>query len=115
MIPSLFTAFKHQTPQDIAAKFNPQYNHAYNTRGSKRRFKPNPETTSINAVRDKAFVCRAARAYHNMPDLLTESIFLPYWAYKDWTRADIGGWPIKERTEAVIDYLKYLRKAGRNF
>ena len=112
---TIHSMIKHQTPQDIAAKFNPQCNHSYNTRGSKSRFRPNPETTSINLVRDKAFVCRAARAYHNIPDLLTESIFLPYWAYKDWVRSDIGGWPIKERTEAVVDYLTYLRKTGHNY
>ena len=106
---------KHQTPQDIAEKFNPQVNHSYNTRGSKSRFRPNPETTSINSTRDKAFVCRAARAYHNIPDFYTESIFLPYWAFKDWVRSDIGGWEIKERTQAVVDYLQYLKKTGHNY
>ena len=49
---TIHSMIKHQTPQDIAAK----YNHAYNTQGSKRRFKPNPETTSLNLTRDKAFI-----------------------------------------------------------
>ena len=65
----------------------------------------------MRAVRAKGFVCRAAKEYQELPKMITTSKYLPRWAFKDYCRSEIGGWPVKERTEAVLDYLEELRAA----
>ena len=65
-------------------------------------YQRNPETTSMNTMRNAAYVCRAARHYKNIDNMLKKSLFLPRWAFKDIYRSHVGGWPIKERTTNVL-------------
>ena len=69
----------------------------------------------MNATRSLAFVCRAAREYHGLPSLVTESICLPRWAFKDYCRSRIGNWSMKERTDAAVLYLEEQKKKNRVF
>ena len=66
---------------------------------------------SVNTVRAKGFVCRAAKEYQELPKYITTSKYLPRWAFKDYCRAEIGGWEVKEQTEAVLEYIKELKAA----
>ena len=112
---SLHTVVKYNTPQDIAKKFKPDVIPAYNTRASARTFHRNPETTSRNTLRQSGYVCRAARLYEDLPELVTKSIFMPKWAFKDFVRSKIGGWQTKNETWMLMTYLEDLKKAGKNF
>ena len=112
---SLHTVVKYNTPQDLAKKFKPDVIPTYNTRASRKTFKRNPETTSINALKQSGYVCRAARLYEGLPELVTDSIFLPKWAFKDFIRSQIGGWQTKTETWMLMEELKGLKKAGKNF
>ena len=112
---SLHSMLKNNTPQDIAKKFKPDIIPTHNTRASRKAFRRNPETTSRNTLKQAGFVCRAARLYEELPELVTESIFLPKWAFKDFARSRLGGRQTKEETWNVMTYLEELKKAGKNF
>ena len=112
---TLHSIIQNQTPKDIAQKFKEHEHHSHDTRNSRQRFRLNPETTSLNATRSTGFACRAAREYRNLPSLISESICLPRWDFKDYCRSQIGGWSIKERTDAVILYLEEQKRRNRVF
>ena len=112
---SLNSIIKHHTPQDLAEKFRPVVRHSHNTRSASQLYLRNPETTSRNTVRSTAYVCRAAKHYEELDEMLKKSLFMPRWAFKDIYRSQIGGWPTKERTSNVLFYLEALRDAGKNY
>ena len=112
---SIHAMVKYDTPHDIAAKFKPEVQIIHNTRLSKRRFRRNPETMSRSALKSSGFVCRAARHYESLPDLVTESVLLSKWAFKDFARSRIGGWPTKQDTWVLMTYLEEQKEAGRLF
>ena len=61
------------------------------------------------------FVCRAALLYEALPELVTESIFLPRWAFKDFACSRLGGWQTKQDTWTVMTYIEELKEAGKVF
>ena len=109
---NLQNIIQHRTPLDIAEKFDQDPTPTYQTRASSQVFRLNSKTTSTNTARSKGFVCRAAVLYQRLPDMITESKFLPRAAFKDWCRADIGGWEPKAETTSVLEYLQTLKDAG---
>ena len=112
---SLHNVIKYHTPEDLADKFTPVTRHSYNTRSSSQIYQRNPETISRNTLRSGAYVCRAARHYEVLDDMLKRSLYLPRWAFKDVYRSRIGGWPTKERTSNVLFYLEDLKAAGKTY
>ena len=112
---SLHNVIKYHTPEDLADKFTPVIRHTYNTRSSSQMYQRNPETISRNTLRAGAYVCRAAKHYEVLDDMLKRSIYLPRWAFKDVYRSQIGGWATKERTSNVLFYLEDLKAAGKNY
>ena len=66
----LNTIFKYQTPKDIAEKFVKEETHDHNTRSSQRPLDRNKKTRSHDPIRQKSFVCRAAKLYENLPPIL---------------------------------------------
>ena len=112
---TLNSILTHDTPKDLATKFSQKVTHTHNTRASKKLFKVTSATSSKNAVKDRGFVCRAAREYESLPDLLTESRLLPRYAFKDAARAHYGGFPTKMKSQLVIWYLQEMRDSGHPF
>ena len=105
----------HDTPQDLSQKFHQQHTHRYNTRSSSQVYRLSSQTTSRLTARSKGFICRAAAHYQQLPTLISESKHLPRWAFKDYVRADIGGWSTKSETNSVIEYIEYLKDAGETY
>ena len=112
---SLNNVIKYHTPEDLADKFRPIVRHHHNTRAASQLYQRNPETTSRNTMRNSAYVCRAARHYEVLDEMLKKSLYLPRWAFKDVYRSQIGGWATKERTSNVLFYLEELKAAGKNY
>ena len=112
---NLQNVIANRTPLDLAEKFDQDVTHTYGTRGSSQVYRLNTKTTSTNAARARGFICRSASLYQRLPNLLTESKFLPRDAFKDWCRADIGGWDPKPETTSVLEYLQSLKDAGGMF
>ena len=108
---TVHSIIKNGTPWNIAEKFHKDKQHQYYTRASQRAYQRNMETMSVNTVRAKGFVCRAAKEYQEIPKYITTSKYLPRWAFKDYCRAEIGGWEVKDRTEVVLEYIRELRAA----
>ena len=107
---TLHSILRHNTPQDIASKFNQVITHTHNTRASRKAFKLTNQTTSKNAVRDRGFVCRSAREFSLLPDLVTESKMMPRDCFKDFCRARLGGWPVRERTQEFLFWLEEMKE-----
>ena len=78
---------------------------------SQKAYQRNSETTSVNTVRAKGFVCRAAKEYQEIPKEITTSKLFPRWAFKDYCRSEIGGWDMKPETEGVLEYIRELKAA----
>ena len=112
---TVHSIIKNGTPWDIAEKFHMAKYHDHFTRASQKAFQRNSATTSVNTVRAKGFVCRAAKEYQDIPKLITTSKLLPRWAFKDYCRSEIGGWDMKQETEAVLEYIKELKEAENMF
>ena len=112
---SMNSIIKHHTPPDLAEKFRPVTRHSHNMRSASQMYLRNPETTSFNTVRSTAYVCRAARHYEALDDMLKKSLLMPRWAFKDIYSSQVGGWPTKERTSNVQFYLEALRDASKNY
>ena len=109
---TLNSILTHDTPRDIATKFSQKVNHTHNTRGSKKNFRITDATSSKNTVKDKGFVCRSARHYLELPELITESKLIPRHAFKDSARSHFGGWPTKMRTQLVTWWLEERKLSG---
>ena len=104
----LNTILKYKTPQDLAAKFEPDAPHGHNTRSSQRPLDRNSKTRSTDGTRQKSFVCRAAKLYENLPPILKKTN-PPRAVFKDTVRCNIGGFEYKERT---MNY--YIRQVCQN-
>ena len=111
---TLHSILRHQTPQDMASKFKQVITHTHNTRASRKAFKVTDQTRSNNAVRSRGFTCRSAREFQQLPDLVTESQMIPRAAFKDFCRARLGGWPVKEGTQDILWWLEEM-KENENF
>ena len=107
----LHSVLRHKTPQDIASKFDQQVLHTHNTRATRKAFRLTEVTRSLNSVRARGFVCRAAREYEALPRLTAESQLLPRYAFKDIVRASLGHWPIKAKTSEILFYIEELFRA----
>ncbi len=93
----LNTILKTNTPRDIADKFIPDTPHGHNTRASRRTCRVTAQTSSSNTIRSKTFVCRSAKLYANLPQILVNTN-PPRHVFKDAVRARIGSFELKERT-----------------
>ena len=108
---TVHSVIKNGTPWDIAEKFHKDKYHGHFTRASQKAYQRNSETTSVNTVRAKGFVCRAAKEYQEIPKEITTSKLFPRWAFKDYCRSEIGGWDMKPETEGVLEYIRELKAA----
>ena len=98
---SLQSMLRCQTPMSISSKFNITYTHGHNTRQSLRRYRLNNQTTSTNTQRSNGFVCRAARLWMQLDNEITMTNPCRR-IFKDYVRADIGGWERKDETEEFL-------------
>ena len=98
---SLQSMLRCQTPMSISNKFNITYTHGHNTRQSLRRYRLNNQTTSTNTQRSNGFVCRAARLWMQLDNEITMTNPCRR-IFKDYVRADIGGWERKDETEEFL-------------
>ena len=109
---NVHSIIKHKTPRDLAENFEVDTSHNYSTRASSQRYKLNPKTTSVNNARSRGFICRSAILYSRLPNMITESQFLPHAVFKDYCRSEIGGWEMKPETMKVMEYIDSLRQEG---
>ena len=95
----LNTMLTTKTPLSISEKFIKEKRHDHDTRASRNPHSTvdNPKITSQNSVKQKGFVCRAAKLYSNLPPILINS-HPPRHVFKDTVRCNIGGFEQKERT-----------------
>ena len=68
---TVHSIIKNVTPWDIAEKFHMVKYHDRFTRASQKAYQRNSATTSVNTVRAKGFVCRAAKEYQDIPKLIS--------------------------------------------
>ena len=68
---------------------------------------------SRSTLKSSRFLCRAARHYESLPDLVTESTLLRKWAFKDYARSRIRVWPTKQDTWVLMTYLEEQKAVGR--
>ena len=80
-------------------KFVKEKRHNHDTRASRNpnNMDDNPKVTSRDSVKQKGFVCRAAKLYYNLPPILINTL-PPRHVFKDTVRCNIGGFEQKERT-----------------
>ena len=110
---TLHSILTHDTPRDLAGKFNQTVYHSHNTRAATKGFRVTNLTRSSNTVKSNGFVCCSAREYASLPRLITETPFISRQAFKDCVRARLGGWPVKESTQLVLWWLEDLEHAKK--
>ena len=108
---TLHSILTHDTPRDLAGKFSQTVYHSHNTRAATKGFRVTNKTRSTNTVRSSGFVCRAAREYASLPNLITETALIPRHAFKDKCRSLLGGWEVKESTQQILWWLEDLKYA----
>ena len=108
---TLHSILKNKTPKDLASKFDQRVLHRHNTRATRKSFRLTATTTSMNNVRAKGFVCRAAREFQSLPKLVAESQLLPRYCFKDIVRSSLGGWSTKVHTNNVLCYIEELMQS----
>ena len=93
----LNTIIHTSIPKTIADKFVPDSPHNYRTRASQKPLRLNSKTTSMNTLKQKGFVCRAAKLYANLPSVLLKHPPKRH-IFKDTVKCNMTGYEMKERT-----------------